>query len=225
MFHDLLGMYEPTPKFSRQFAPVGKMIENGLSSYVSAVRDSSFPASVHTVTMDDNEWTTFKAMVSNPDESITTSDQADETTPPAGTGATSHHGLTTEIRAPTLARICVIGSGALGSLLAGRLAAAPSSPDVFVLSGWDARRNAINASGGITVVGAADNQSQSTNANVDNPARVRAFGSVGEVLRAAGGSVDLAVVAVKSSATLDAASACAHLVKRGGIALTVQNGE
>ncbi|MFO0611807.1 MAG: 3-methyl-2-oxobutanoate hydroxymethyltransferase [Polyangiaceae bacterium] len=47
--YDLLGMYrEFTPKFAKRFAEVGELIVEATQSYVSEVRDRSFPAPEHT---------------------------------------------------------------------------------------------------------------------------------------------------------------------------------
>ena len=49
VFHDLVGMYaEFTPKFVKQYAQVGKTIEDALGSYASEVAEGTFPAEEHT---------------------------------------------------------------------------------------------------------------------------------------------------------------------------------
>ena len=65
--HDMLGIYQPAPRFSRQFAPVGELMESAIESYISAVQERSFPAAEHTVRMDDTEWQAFQAEVAGDD--------------------------------------------------------------------------------------------------------------------------------------------------------------
>lgn len=43
VMHDLLGLYDHAPPFSRRFAEIGKAAHEGLSAYAAAVRDGSFP--------------------------------------------------------------------------------------------------------------------------------------------------------------------------------------
>jgi len=49
VMHDLLGIYDKPPKFSRMFGSIGRLTEQALESYVGAVQDQSFPSPGHTV--------------------------------------------------------------------------------------------------------------------------------------------------------------------------------
>ena len=54
VYQDMLGMFsELTPKFVRQFAPVGELMQQGFTDYIRAVQDGSFPAQEHGFEMDE----------------------------------------------------------------------------------------------------------------------------------------------------------------------------
>ncbi len=54
VFHDLLAIPEPAPfKFVETFAHAGELMAEGLSRYVSAVRNGAFPTEKHTVRLPD----------------------------------------------------------------------------------------------------------------------------------------------------------------------------
>ena len=54
VYQDMLGMFsELTPKFVRQFAPVGELMQQGFANYIRAVQDGSFPAQEHGFEMDE----------------------------------------------------------------------------------------------------------------------------------------------------------------------------
>lgn len=54
VYQDMLGMFsELTPKFVRQFAPVGELMQQGFADYIRAVQDGSFPAQEHGFEMDE----------------------------------------------------------------------------------------------------------------------------------------------------------------------------
>lgn len=60
VFHDMIkyGSHH-IPKFVEQYADVGTAIHQGLSAYVSSVKDSSFPAERHQFTMKEEELTSL----------------------------------------------------------------------------------------------------------------------------------------------------------------------
>lgn len=54
VYQDMLGMFsELTPKFVKQFAPVGQLMQQGFADYIRAVQDGSFPAQEHGFEMDE----------------------------------------------------------------------------------------------------------------------------------------------------------------------------
>lgn len=44
VFHDLVGMFEKTPKFVKRYAEVGRMIKDALVRFSSEVKDGKFPS-------------------------------------------------------------------------------------------------------------------------------------------------------------------------------------
>lgn len=54
VYQDMLGMFsEFTPKFVKQFAPVGALMQQGFADYIRAVQDGSFPAQENGFEMDE----------------------------------------------------------------------------------------------------------------------------------------------------------------------------
>lgn len=43
VFHDLIGVFEKTPKFVKRYLEAGKLIKQALSSYNQEVKDGKFP--------------------------------------------------------------------------------------------------------------------------------------------------------------------------------------
>lgn len=108
-------------------------------------------------------------------------------------------------------RIVVIGSGAMGSLFGGRLAAA-GEHEVWLVDPWTGHVVALQEHGlFLTTPDGSVEQ-------ID----VRATTDVAEV--ADGGRVDLTIVFVKSHATRRAAQQAARILADDGLALTLQNG-
>jgi 3-methyl-2-oxobutanoate hydroxymethyltransferase len=62
VWHDLLGMDGgPTPRFVKRYAELADEIARALESYVSDVRDGSFPEGRHTYSIPDDELAGFEA--------------------------------------------------------------------------------------------------------------------------------------------------------------------
>ena len=60
IFHDLFGLFQAyTPRFSKRYAEVGKMIVDGLTQYAKEVRDLEFPAREHQFTIKKEELDKF----------------------------------------------------------------------------------------------------------------------------------------------------------------------
>ena len=54
VYQDMLGMFSDfCPKFVKRFANVGEAMRNGFASYISEVREGSFPSAEHTFKIDD----------------------------------------------------------------------------------------------------------------------------------------------------------------------------
>lgn len=55
VYQDMLGMYgEITPKFAKQFAPVGEQMKLGFSHYIKETKSGQFPALEHTFHIDND---------------------------------------------------------------------------------------------------------------------------------------------------------------------------
>ena len=104
-------------------------------------------------------------------------------------------------------KIAIIGGGAMGSLLAAKLAPLAS---VWLVSSWIEHRRAINRDG-LRLTGLDDVERTVSLPAVDSPTGVP-------------GKVDLALICVKSRQTDAAGERAAALLKSDGLALTLQNG-
>jgi 3-methyl-2-oxobutanoate hydroxymethyltransferase len=61
--HDLLGLFERTPKFARQFAHLRADLLTAFAAYITDVQSRSFPAAEHTTEMAEEEWEKFQQSV------------------------------------------------------------------------------------------------------------------------------------------------------------------
>jgi 3-methyl-2-oxobutanoate hydroxymethyltransferase len=61
VLHDLLGLYEPAPRFARQLAHLGDEIARAVRAYRAEVESGRFPAPEHAVSMSDEELGAFLA--------------------------------------------------------------------------------------------------------------------------------------------------------------------
>jgi len=59
--HDLLGLYEPVPRFVKRYAEVGEVIARAVAAFRNDVRSRSFPGPEHTYALPDEEWQVFLA--------------------------------------------------------------------------------------------------------------------------------------------------------------------
>jgi 3-methyl-2-oxobutanoate hydroxymethyltransferase len=63
VWHDMLGLYEGhAPRFVKQYADLAGVIRGALATYVSEVRERSFPADIHTYSMPEEELAEFEAI-------------------------------------------------------------------------------------------------------------------------------------------------------------------
>lgn len=104
-------------------------------------------------------------------------------------------------------RVAVVGGGALGSLLAAKLA---PCCDLWLVTGWTEHAAAIRCDG-LTLV------------DLDGSERTVAV-AVAEGPEAVPAAVDLALIAVKSHDTPRAAHKAAQVLAADGLAVTLQNG-
>jgi 3-methyl-2-oxobutanoate hydroxymethyltransferase len=54
--HDLLGLFERSPKFAKRYANLREEMLEAFSAYISEVQSCAFPAHAHTTEMPDEEW-------------------------------------------------------------------------------------------------------------------------------------------------------------------------
>ena len=59
--HDVLGLFERfTPKFVKKYADFHADMQRAFTEYIADVQGRSFPATEHSVEMDENEWLAFQ---------------------------------------------------------------------------------------------------------------------------------------------------------------------
>jgi 3-methyl-2-oxobutanoate hydroxymethyltransferase len=63
--HDLLGMFERTPKFARQYTCLRQDMMQAFQAYIQDVQAHAFPAPEHTIEMPDAEWQTLLEQLSD----------------------------------------------------------------------------------------------------------------------------------------------------------------
>jgi 3-methyl-2-oxobutanoate hydroxymethyltransferase len=66
VMHDILGLYERTPRFARRYADLGAAIDTALRAYCGDVRERRFPAPEHTYAIPEDEWAAFEAELHRP---------------------------------------------------------------------------------------------------------------------------------------------------------------
>ena len=59
--HDMLGLYEPAPRFVRRYAELGDEIRRAVAAYRDDVETGGFPTSEHAPAMAEEEWGAFLA--------------------------------------------------------------------------------------------------------------------------------------------------------------------
>lgn len=63
VFHDIMGLFKPTPKHARVYAEVGEVMGDALREYIEDVNSGEFPGDVNTYHMNDEEYERFKREV------------------------------------------------------------------------------------------------------------------------------------------------------------------
>jgi 3-methyl-2-oxobutanoate hydroxymethyltransferase len=66
VMHDILGLYERTPRFARRYADLGAAIDTALRAFCGDVRERRFPAPEHTYAIPEDEWAAFEAELHRP---------------------------------------------------------------------------------------------------------------------------------------------------------------
>eukprot|EP00041_Stephanoeca_diplocostata_P037608 m.1429804 g.1429804 ORF g.1429804 m.1429804 type:complete len:1055 (+) comp25070_c0_seq4:182-3346(+) len=209
VFHDILGLYEHTPRLARQFLPGNDLITNAIRSYGDAVEAQQFPAEENTFKMLRGERVKFSQMFDDCYGSVKT-----ESTPMISVPEPSEvHPIEQPIR-----NVCVIGGGALGSFVAAKLAAL-GDVSITVVSDWrdDAVHEHINAHG--LCIDGHGSGVESVSADTRNVRLVRKIDAVPV------GSADVVIIATKAmeAATAIASGASACNPQHGTI-LTLHNG-
>jgi 3-methyl-2-oxobutanoate hydroxymethyltransferase len=66
VIHDLLGLYQPPPRFVRQYARLGEETVTAVKAYRADVESGRFPASEHATAMSEEEWGALVATLGPP---------------------------------------------------------------------------------------------------------------------------------------------------------------
>jgi 3-methyl-2-oxobutanoate hydroxymethyltransferase len=66
VLHDLLGLYERSPRFVKRYADLSQSIGDALRAYRDDVVSRRFPGPEHTYSMPDEEWTAFAEALERP---------------------------------------------------------------------------------------------------------------------------------------------------------------
>jgi 3-methyl-2-oxobutanoate hydroxymethyltransferase len=66
VLHDILGLYERSPRFVKRYADLSRSIGDALRAFRDDVSARRFPAAEHTYSMPDEEWKTFAAELGRP---------------------------------------------------------------------------------------------------------------------------------------------------------------
>ncbi len=230
MWHDMLGLYpRPAPKFAKAFANLKQPITDALALFESEVAARTFPALQHTCAIADAEYHAFVNALPKPNGTHTfvrtpVASAAPAQTPVTPTlspssASTAASGSSTKGKK----RVLVVGSGAMGSLLAAKWAL--RGHEVTLAGRW-AEHLAVVQRDGLSLENTAathpPQQVRGVNVvDVSQPAGVAQ-------LRASARTrpFDAAVFAVKSTETSRAAGMLHldELMAPGGALLTIQNG-
>ncbi|XP_075239969.1 uncharacterized protein LOC142335380 isoform X2 [Convolutriloba macropyga] len=152
VFHDIAGMFHRfVPKFSKRYALVGRQLEAAVESYRDEVTSGSFPMKHNSFAISQLQFKKYLQMVEEPEEVTDINEHAHEdsstpTTSSAASSSNSTASITSSSEPKKLPKISVIGAGAMGSLVAGKLAK-DGGYDVTLISSWEEHVNTINQSG------------------------------------------------------------------------------
>lgn len=56
VLHDMLGLFEKTPKFAKRYADMAQTMQEAIETYRDEVRGRQFPALAHSFSIDDSVW-------------------------------------------------------------------------------------------------------------------------------------------------------------------------
>jgi 3-methyl-2-oxobutanoate hydroxymethyltransferase len=66
VLHDMLGLYEPVPRFARQYARLGEEMARAVGRYRDDVESGRFPAAEEATEMSEGEWGALVATLGTP---------------------------------------------------------------------------------------------------------------------------------------------------------------
>lgn len=208
----MLGMYPNfVPKFSKQFANLSETIKEALTKFKGEVEGRAFPTAQHSYTMKEEEFLkAFNGALATSEIARKLNQQL-EKKPKVETTSKKENASVPYVKV-SKKNIAIVGGGAMGSLVGGKIAAC-GEHNVWIVSSWKEHVDKINEKG--LVLRNLDRSTQ----NVPIKATIDAEAMLGEC-----GPADLAIVLVKSPQTKKAAVTASKLVQSKGLVLTLQNG-
>jgi len=223
VYHDMLGLYsEFVPKFCKTYRNLSVEIQNALKQYRKEVESRVFPSQEFTYPMKKEEFEKAFPSFSNKETSIQDKSAKErmeiqeETAQSKAKTFENRAELSSFIPKSSEKRktIAVIGGGAMGSLIGGRLASTELY-NVWLVSSWKEHVEKINQKG-LTI--------RNLDRSCKQVENLRATTEISQMLDQCG-PADLAIVMVKGPQTLRAAEIASKLLKeRTGLVLTLQNG-
>eukprot|EP01135_Chromosphaera_perkinsii_P002986 Nk52_evm8s232 gene=Nk52_evmTU8s232 len=138
---DTLGVFDRfLPKFCKQYGKLAEPIQKAVNEYATEVRDRSFPGPEHCYPISDQQYEMFLNFVSKNKLAAPGS----FTHLPKREMHTTSRGHVNENNTKT--KIAVVGAGALGSFLGGKLSGS-SEVDVVFLDSWEEMVSTVNTKG------------------------------------------------------------------------------
>lgn len=204
VFHDLLGMYDRfVPKFARQYAHVNQVMQRAISRYRDDVVTRQFPAPDHTIGIKREELSSFIAEL-----------------PPVDELKRQERDLATRriTNEPEIVpfgdklNILVVGAGALGSLIGGKISAT-GKHNLWLWDPWEEQVLTVQQKG-LSIL----------NHNDTTPQRVHDVHITTDAAKIKeSGPFDIAIILTKGFSK-EAADVVNGSLSQHGIVLTLQNG-
>ena len=189
--YDLLGLFDRfVPKFAKQYAQLNTTIGAALGEFKRDVENKTFPAVEHSFSIKEVEWTGFLQSIDEDRKALTTA------FPESGTR---------DSKGEFEMKIGILGTGAMGSLFAAKLA---PHAEIIVLGTWLEGVRALQTRG-----------VRLNSGGIETIVPVRALADPQDAPK-----MDLVLVLVKGYQTQRAAQWARTILKTDGIALTLQNG-
>ncbi|XP_063722100.1 uncharacterized protein LOC134848530 isoform X2 [Symsagittifera roscoffensis] len=246
VFHDIAGMFHRfVPKFSKRFALVGRQLEAAVESYRDEVTLGAFPMKHNSFAISQMQFKKYLLKTEGEQESPEDESNSTRTTsenPVNGSnGICVGNSIVSAQRKKNL-KISVIGAGAMGSLVAGKLVK-HGGYDVTLISSWEEHVKTISQSGllikALVNDGIVEGELIKASAAKSFPKEEPAEG----VLRVTspfhtlfnppkreieGGdeyvSADVVFILTKGHSTRSAARTAATIIGPGSLVVTLQNG-